>query len=118
MMDRERKKRKEFSFNTNEYKENIEKLLENYYSYSWETEEDKIRRLCTEYIRTFLTIDGYYIGGAKIDTVDSKEEKILKNYLIKLKSIIIQIGNQWVKVMVPHIIAGKLNLMVKPLIVQ
>jgi len=84
MMDRDHKKRKEFSFTFDEYKKSIEKLLESYYSYSWETDEDKIRRQCTEYIRTFSTKEGYSIEGAKIATLDEKEENDSK----KLSNII------------------------------
>ena len=66
MKEHNRKVRRTFSFNAKEYKKIIEGLFEQYYSYSWETGEDKIRRLCSEYIRTFTTKDGIPIEGVKI----------------------------------------------------
>jgi len=42
---------KEFIFDAIEYKNEIQKLTDNYYSYSWESEEHKINRICVEYIK-------------------------------------------------------------------
>jgi hypothetical protein len=44
---------KEFIFDAIEYKNEIQKLTDNYYSYSWESEQHKINRFCTEHIRRF-----------------------------------------------------------------
>jgi len=41
---------KEYVFDAIEYKNEIQKLTDNYYSYSWEDERHKINRIITEYI--------------------------------------------------------------------
>jgi hypothetical protein len=65
-------KMKLYIFDINEYKKQITKLTEKYYSYSWETEFHKINRVCTEFIRKFKTKDGFNIDGVRI----KKEEDI------------------------------------------
>ena len=69
MQDRNRKVKKIFSFNAKEYKAKIEGLYERYYCYSWETYSNRIRHLCSDYIRTFSTKDGYPIEGLKINKI-------------------------------------------------
>ena len=69
MLDRNHKKKRAFFFSTEEYTYQINKLKDDYYSYSWETKEDKIRRICSEYIRTFKTKEGYNIEGLKIPAI-------------------------------------------------
>lgn len=76
IQDRDRKMKKAFSFSAKDYKEQIEKLTEKYFNYSWETKADKIRRLCTEYIRTFQSRDGYNIEGVKINPILDDDKKI------------------------------------------
>ena len=66
---RNRKVRKSFSFNAKEYESKIEDLYKNYYSYSWETEEDRIRRLCSDYIKNYKTKDNFPIDGLKIKKI-------------------------------------------------
>ena len=80
MQDLNHKKKKKFTFNAKEYHLQIENLKENYYSYSWETNADRIRRLCTEYIRMFTTKEGYNIEGVKINPEwDFDEDIIVKD---------------------------------------
>jgi hypothetical protein len=73
-----------YVFDASEYKNQIEQLKNKYYSYSWENENHKIRRICTEYIRTFITKNGKTIEAVKIPySVDEKD-----NYTDKLSDII------------------------------
>jgi len=71
---------KSFTFDFEEYKKQIDKLMEKYYSYSWETKFDKFNRICTEYIRTFLTKEGKNIEGVKIRKKLDKNKKLTKYF--------------------------------------
>jgi hypothetical protein len=78
MQDRNRKKKRLFSFNAKEYAKQISNLKDAYYSYSWESNEDNIRRKCTEFIRTYKSKDGFLIDGVKIAAIwDRACEKII-----------------------------------------
>jgi hypothetical protein len=75
--DRDHDKKKAFIFDANQYKTQIEKITSEYYSYSWETEQDKFRRLCNEFIRKYKTKDGFNIEGTNIKINYSDEDNTI-----------------------------------------
>jgi len=82
----------EFVFDAIEYKNEIKKLIDNYYSYSWESEEHKINRVCTEYIRSFKTNNNIFNSDIVNDIIEiyyydelpkKEDENIIRNWKIK-----------------------------------
>jgi hypothetical protein len=95
MQDRNRKVKRVFSFKAKDYRTKIEELFEKYYSYSWETDVDRIRRLCTEHIRAFTTKDGHDIEGAKIAPVNDNKKN---EFNILSNTIEIYYYSDWVPI--------------------
>ena len=64
-----------YIFDANEYKEQIDYLINRYYSYSWEDENHRIRRICNEFIRKYKTKNGINIEGVEIKNVVDENGK-------------------------------------------
>ena len=69
-------KKIKYCFNAKEYKEQIEKLEKDYLSFSWEDNACKIRRLCDEYVKYYVTKDFKVIDGVSILSFLDKEDEL------------------------------------------
>jgi hypothetical protein len=85
---------KSFTFDYDEYEKQVNNLTKKYYTYSWETEFDKFNRVCTEYIREYLTKDNKNIEGVKIKKKLDKNKKLTKYFD---KTIEVYYYDDWVK---------------------
>jgi hypothetical protein len=74
--------RKNYSFNANEYRKQIEMLEKNYFSRLWEDNACRIRRLCNKYIECYVTKSFKVLDGVRILSFLDKEDELSDNMTV------------------------------------